>query len=72
MPKLTMNINEAAKALRDAGIPITAARLADGIEQGYYPVGRMVSKDPNTGRRAFEIFRVDLMAFVDSKTPKGM
>ena len=70
MQKLTLNVNEAARMLRSAGIPMTAAKLSDGIEDGHYPFGRLVSKDERTGRRSFEIFTVDVAAFIKEKTPK--
>lgn len=68
--KLTVNINEAVEILRNAGIPMTAARLADGIESGVYPFGRLVRKSETTGQRFFEIFRIDVLRFIDEKTPK--
>lgn len=68
MPKLTLNVNEAVQRLRNGGIPMTAAKLADGIETGVYTFGRMVSKNPNSGRRHFEIFTSDVDAFIQAKT----
>lgn len=70
MKKLTLNVNEAARMLREAGIPMTAAKLSDGIEGGFYPFGRLVSKDERSGRRSFEIFTVDVAAFIREKTPE--
>lgn len=70
MQKLTLNVNEATRMLRSAGIPMTATKLSDGIEDGHYPFGRLVSKDERTGRRSFEIFTVDVAAFIREKTPK--
>lgn len=68
--KLTLNVNEAARMLREGGIPMTAAKLSDGIERGFYPFGRLVSKDERSGRRSFEIFTVDVAAFIRKKTPE--
>lgn len=68
--KLTVTVNETLAIMRKAGIPITAITLADGIETGVYPFGRMVRKSEITGRRTFEIYRVDLQQWLDSKTPK--
>ena len=68
--RITVTVNEALSILRAAGMPATASTLADGIESGVYPFGRMVRKSETTGRRTFEIFRVDLMSWIDSKTPK--
>lgn len=68
-PKLTLTINEAAKMLREAGIPMTAITLADGIEDGAYPFGRLV-RTSDSGRRMYEIFIVDVQRFIESKIPK--
>lgn len=67
--RITVTVNETLSILRAAGMPATASTLADGIESGVYPFGRMVRKS-ESGRRTFEIFRVDLMSWIDSKTPK--
>lgn len=66
--KLTLNVNEATQRLRAAGIRMTPAKLGDGIEQGVYTFGRMVSKNPESGRRSFEIFAADVDAFILAKT----
>lgn len=68
--KITVTVNETLAILRASGMPATASTLADGIESGAYPFGRMVRKSETTGRRTFEIFRVDLMAWLESKTPR--
>lgn len=68
MAKLTLSINETLAVLRKRGIQMEASRLCDGIEDGTYPFGRVVRKSPN-GRRTFEIFLVDVEAFIKSKTP---
>ena len=68
--KLTVTINEALEIMRNAGVPVSGVTLADGIESGVYPFGRLVRKSETTGRRTFEIFRVDLLRWLESKTPK--
>lgn len=68
--KLTVTLNEAMEIMREAGYSITGATLADGIESGAYPFGRLVRKSETTGRRTFEIFRIDLLRWLESKTPK--
>lgn len=68
--KLTVTINEALDIMRKAGVPVSSATLADGIESGNYPFGRLVRKSETTGRRTFEIFRIDLLRWLESKTPK--
>lgn len=66
---LTMTVNDVAKLFRSYGIPIELGRLADDIASGEYPFGRVVKTSP-TGRRTFEIWRVDVEAFLRSKTPQ--
>ena len=68
--KLTVTINEALSIMRKDGIPIADATLAHAIDTGVYPFGRMVRKSEITGRRTFEIYRVDLQQWLDSNTPK--
>ncbi len=63
MEKLTVNTHEAEKICRDHGWKVSHMRLADGIAEGFYPFGRIVSVG-NTGRRTVEIFRKDLLAFL--------
>lgn len=67
--KLTLSINETLAIMREAGVPASSASLADGIESGAYPFGRLVRKS-ESGRRTFEIFVVDLRRWLEEKTPK--
>lgn len=66
---MTMTINDVAQLFRSYGIPIELGRLADGIATGAYPFGRVV-KTSAGGRRTFEIWRVDVEAFLKSKMPQ--
>lgn len=66
---LTMTLDDVCKLFRSYGIPMEITRLADDIESGIYPFGRLVKKSPN-GRRTFEIWRCDVEAFIESKQPK--
>lgn len=66
---ITMTLNEVANAFRAVGIPMHVKRLADGIADGTYPFGRVVQTSA-TGRRTFEIFRVDFQNWLESKIPK--
>lgn len=66
---LTMTIQDVAKLFREFGIPIELRRLSDDIASGIYPFGRVVKTSPN-GRRTFEIWRVDVEAFLRSKIPQ--
>lgn len=65
---LTMTINDVAGLFRSYGIPIEPGRLANDIASGAYPFGRVV-KTSAAGRRTFEIWRVDVEAFLKSKIP---
>lgn len=67
---LTMTLEDVCKLFREYGIPMEVTRLADGIESGYYPFGNLV-KVSATGRRTFEIWRIDVENFIKSKTPAG-
>lgn len=66
---MTMTINDVAKLFRQYGVPIELGRLADGIASGDYPFGRVV-RVSDGGRRTFEIWRVDVEAFLKSKMPE--
>ena len=67
---MTMTISDVAKLFRQYGIPIELGRLADGIASGHYPFGKVVRVSPK-GRRTFEIWRVDVEAFLKSKMPES-
>ena len=67
--RLTMTLREVYYAMRAAGIPCNEKTISAGIASGAYPFGRVV-QEGETGRRTLEIFRVDLMAWIESKTPK--
>lgn len=61
-PRIT--INETLQEFRKAGIHISQSVLADGIEDGTYPFGRLIAK--TSSRRTFEIWRKDVEAFLAS------
>ena len=63
---MTVTATEAAAVLRSKGMKITVKRLVDGIQEGVYPFGRIVSTG-DTGRRSVEIFRGDLERFIKEK-----
>ena len=69
MPKLTMTLMEVYYAMRAAGIPCSPTKVSAGIVSGAYPFGRVVSEG-ETGRRSFEIFRVDFDNWLKTKIPK--
>lgn len=62
-PTITMTLAEVTQILGQHGMAISPTRLADGIEDGHYPFGRLVTKGP-AGRRKFEIFRVHFYAWL--------
>lgn len=69
MPKLTMTLTEVYYAMREAGISCSPVKISAGIVSGAYPFGRVVSEG-ETGRRSFEIFRVDFDNWLETKIPK--
>ena len=70
MPNLTMTLEDVCKLFRSYGIPMEVRRLADEIEAGIYPFGRVIRRGPQ-GRRCFEIWRCDVEAFIQSKMPRS-
>lgn len=69
MTKLTMNLTEVANLFRQHGVPADPMKIAEGIVSGRYPFGSVVAVSPN-GRRTFEIWRVDVLRFLEDKTPQ--
>ncbi len=66
MNKLTVTLHECEDILRSYGIRCSAAGIAEGIESGAYPFGR-IKRVGRSGRRDTEIFRVDLMNWLREK-----
>ena len=66
--RLTMTVLDVYYAMREAGIPTSPTRISAGIVSGAYPFGRVIGEG-ETGRKTFEIFRVDFEAWLESKTP---
>jgi hypothetical protein len=66
--KLTMTIMDVYRAMRDAGISSSPARISAGIASGAYPFGKVIATG-ETGRRTVEIYRVDFDAWLATKTP---
>ena len=69
--KLTMTILDVYHAMREAGISTSPTTISAGITSGAYPFGRVVSTG-ETGRKTFEIFRVDFEKWLESKVPASM
>lgn len=65
--RYTLNLEECCALFRERGIPMDKRRLADGIKKGVYP-GRVFNTG-KTGRASYEIWTVDVIAFLDSKRP---
>lgn len=66
----TMTLKDCTEAMRGYGIPCTERDIADAIEQGIYPFGR-IKRRGTTGRRTFEIWRVDFERWLSERT-RGM
>ena len=69
MQKLTMTLNDVYYAMREAGIRTSPKMISAGIASGAYPFGRVVCEG-ETGRKTFEIFRVDFEAWLRTKQPQ--
>lgn len=65
--KPTMTLHEVANAMRAAGIRCSASNIADDIESGAYPFGRIKTVGQR-GRRTVEIFTVDFTRWLSEKT----
>ena len=68
--KLTMTVLDVYHDMREAVISTNPARISAGIASGAYPFGRVVATG-ETGRKTFEIFRVDFEAWLESKIPSS-
>lgn len=58
MPTPMMTLKDCVVEMRTYGIKCKEMDVADAIEDGTYPFGRL-KRVGNTGRRTFEIWRVD-------------
>lgn len=58
MKKPVMTLSEVVQDLRDIGMKTNSAAIADGIEDGLYPFGRILGVGAS-GRRHIQIFRSD-------------
>ncbi len=61
-----MTLEEVAQAMRNVGISISKISLADGIQNGLYPFGRVRRCGP-TGRRTFEIPRLKFKQWLEEE-----
>lgn len=61
-----MTLRECVEAMRDLGIRCSPTLVGDAIERGVYPFGR-VKAVGKTGKRAFEIWRVDFEDWIATK-----
>lgn len=68
MKKYTMTLKEVYDEMRDVGIRCSFKSISAGITCGAYPFGRVVAVG-ETGRKTFEIFRVDFENWLASKKP---
>ena len=65
-----MSASECVKVMREAGFRISVMTLMDGLENGYYPFGRIKSIG-GTGRRTPEIYRGDFERWLKEKLGVG-
>lgn len=68
--KPTMTLNEVLSEMRAAGIPCSCTSVADAIEHGIYPFGRVKSYG-KCGNRRFEIFTVDFRKWLKGRTEEA-
>lgn len=66
MKKLALTIKEACAICKEYGWIVDKTVMADGIAEGRYPFGRVIGEG-TTGRRTFEIFRGDLVRWLEDK-----
>lgn len=64
--RAVLSLTECATEMRRHGIPCNSRDIGNAIESGVYPFGR-VKREGKTGRRTFEIWRVDFEAWLKSK-----
>lgn len=62
--KPRMTLAEVLGEMRERGMPIGQGALSDGIENGVFPFGRVMSTG-KTGRRQFLILRKDFEAWAE-------
>lgn len=67
MPTPTMTLKECAAAMRERNVPCTETGIANAIEDGAYPFGR-IKHVGKTGRRSIEIWRVDFERWLAERT----
>lgn len=67
--KLTMTVAEVARELHQFGMRASPTYVANAIESGHFPFGRLVSTGA-AGRRTFEIFRVDFQRWLEERIPE--
>lgn len=64
--KATLSLTECTEEMRRHGIPCSNVDVGDAIASGVYPFGRL-KRTGETGRRTFEIWRVDFEAWLRDK-----
>lgn len=68
--QITMTATEVAQTLRQYGMHCSVNTIADGIADGRYPFGRIVSAG-ESGRRRVEIFRVHFYKWLQEMTAEN-
>lgn len=67
MPRPTMTLKECAETMRNSGFRISERTIGEGITSGRYPFGTVV-RIGKSGRRSFEIFRVQFEKWLKEYT----
>lgn len=63
----TMSLKEVVDTMRSAGFRTSETAVADSLDSGRYPFGTLV-RTGKSGRRTFEIYRVDFECWLSQKT----
>lgn len=64
---ICLTVFECVEMMRQNGISTSSQRLADEIEAGIVPFGKVLRKG-RTGRRTFTIYRVDFLDWLNRVT----
>lgn len=70
MQRPTMTLADVETAMQKAGFRVSTRTISEGISSGRYPFGTIIGTG-DTGRRRFEIMRVDFEKWLKEKTANG-
>lgn len=66
---ITITVTEAAQILRSYGMHCSTKTISDGIQDGSFPFGRVISVG-DTGRRHIRIFRAEFNNWLKTLIPE--